>query len=188
MGRAAHEQPLGNTWGQEDDHMKRAKRQAGFSLLEVLISSGILAALMAGGLMLSGTLATTSTETYTARTLTQDARDALGAVKDDLRIISRTGSVTDPEAASPSFRADPDRPGSTVLSLTPTAAPQDQITYYLEGDALYRAHRTSLDTIALAAKSFHVTVNTSGLIEAKLVLEHADVEREHTITARFRNP
>ena len=167
--------------------MKRAKRHAGFSLLEVLISSGILAALMAGGLILSGTLATTSTDTYTARTLTHDASSALDTLKDDLRVISQAGSVTDPDNST-TFRSDPDRPGSITLSLTPTAAPQDQITYYLEGDTLYRAHRTSLDAIALAAKNLTITVGAGGLIEATLTLEHAGVERTHTITTRFRNP
>lgn len=167
--------------------MSSPARTSGFSLNEVLISAAILSALVLGGLIVTDTATRTASNSHTERSLTQDARSALNAIKDDLRSASREGSVTDPEATTTTLRGDPDRPGSITIHLEPTASPQNAITYYLDAGTLYRSYRTTLTPLALNAHSINAAVEND-LITITITLQHGDTQRQHEASVRFRNP
>lgn len=167
--------------------MSSPARTSGVSLNEALISAAILSALVLGGLIVTDTATRTASNSHTERSLTQDARSALNAVKDDLRSASREGSVTDPEAETTTLRGDPDRPGSITIHLEPTATPQNAITYYLDAGTLYRSYRTTLTPLALNATGIEATVNDD-LATITLTFQHGERERRHETSVRFRNP
>lgn len=167
--------------------LRSPARTAGVSLNEVLISAAILAAMVLGGLVVTDTATRTASGAHAERSLTQDARDALNAIKDDLRAASREGSVTDPDADYTSLHADPDRPGSLTIHLEPTPSPRNAITYYLEDGTLYRAYRTTVTPLALNARSIGATVE-GDLVTITLTLQQGDRERQHETAVRFRNP
>ncbi len=167
--------------------MPSPARTLGVSLLEVLIGAAILAGLVLGGLVVTDTATRTATGTHIERSFTQDAREALNAIKDDLRVASREGSVTDPDAETTSLRTDPDRPGSITIHLEPNPTPQNAITYYLDAGTLYRSYRTTLTPLALNAHSINAAVEND-LITITITLQHGDTQRQHEASVRFRNP
>lgn len=162
-------------------------RQHGLTLAEVLISSAILAALMAGGLVLSNAITETSATSLTARSLSQDARYALTTLKDDLNVISRAGSLADPDDPGLGFRSDDNRSGSIVLSLTPDAAPHDRITYYLDDTTLYRFHNHTLTPLALNVSDLTATI-TDPRIDISLTFARDHQAHHHFVSGRFKNP
>lgn len=167
--------------------LRSPARTAGVSLNEVLISAAILAAMVLGGLVVTDTATRTASGAHAERSLTQDAREALNAIKDDLRAASHEGSVTDPEAEATTLHTDPDRPGSLTIHLEPTPSPRNAITYYLEDGTLYRAHRTTVTPLALNAKSIEASVQ-GDLATITLTLQQGERERRHETAVRFRNP
>jgi len=151
----------------------------------VLISATILAGLVLGGLVVTDTATRTAADTNIERSLTQDARNALNAIKDDIRAASRKGSITDPDTTT--LKSDPDHPGSITLHLNPTPTPLNAITYYLDAGTLYRSHRTTLTPLALNAHNIQATVHND-LATITLTLQHGEATRQHQVDVRFKNP
>lgn len=170
-----------------DGGWRMHRHRAGMTLTEVLIGSTILAAIMAGGLVLSNAVTETSGASLTARSLTQDARYALTTIRDDLNVISRAGSLIDTENPDLGFQVDLNRSESIVLSLTYDDSPHDNITYYLDGRTLYRAYRNTLTPLALNVTSFDVTIDDPR-ISIDFTLERNGQTHHHTISGRFKNP